>query len=118
VDTFPVFQPDGGFLLPEACISSYVMLAQARGASVRVRERVLDWQPHSTGVRVRTERGCYYADRLVVSAGAWIQQFVPVLAGKAVPERQVLGWFEPRRADWFMPDKFPVFNLVPTRIQR
>jgi sarcosine oxidase len=111
-ETLAVFQPDGGFLLPEACVSSHVILAQSQGASLRARERVLDWEPRSDGVTVRTERGRYHADRLIVSAGAWISPFVPVLAGKAVPERQVLGWFEPRQPEWFMPDKFPVFNIA------
>jgi len=111
-ETLAVFQPDGGFLLPEACVSSHVILAQSHGARLRARERVLDWEPRSDGVSVRTERGHYHADRLIVSAGAWISQFVPVLAGKAVPERQVLGWFEPRRPEWFMPNKLPVFNVA------
>src|SRR5437868_3203126 len=44
-DTVAIFQPEGGFLLPELCISSHVMLAQALGAEVHARERVLGWEP-------------------------------------------------------------------------
>jgi sarcosine oxidase len=29
-----------------------------------------------------------------------------------VPERQVLAWFQPARPELFMPDRFPVFNLI------
>src|SRR5579885_3507363 len=38
-ETQVLFQPDGGFLLPEACISAHVMLAQEHGAGVRAASR-------------------------------------------------------------------------------
>ena len=37
---------------------------------------------------------------------------LPELKGIAVPERQVLGWFQPRRPDLFRLDRFPVFNVL------
>jgi sarcosine oxidase len=107
-----VFQPEGGFLTPERCIVAHVVLAQASGAEVHAREPVLDWEPHHGGVRVRTEQGVYEADKLVVTAGAWVSKLVPLLAGVAVPERQVFGWFQPARPEWFGPDRLPVFNLL------
>jgi sarcosine oxidase len=110
-ETAAVFQPEGGFLTPERCIVAHVVQAQARGADLRAREPVLDWEPLPDGVRVQTERGTYEADKLVVAAGAWVAKLVPALAGVVVPERQVLGWFQPSRHDLFLPDRFPVFNL-------
>src|SRR5918994_5744540 len=38
-----VYQPDGGFLLPERCIVAHVNGALAHGAVVRTGERVLEW---------------------------------------------------------------------------
>jgi sarcosine oxidase len=61
---------------------------------------------------VRTERGTYEADRLIVSAGAWLGKLLPSLAPLAVPERQVLAWLQPHRPDLFRAERFPVFNLV------
>jgi sarcosine oxidase len=107
-----VFQPDGGFLTPERCIVAHVTLAQAHGAVIRAREPVLAWEPLRDGVCVRTGRGTYEADKLVISAGAWVSKLVAPLAGLAVPERQVLGWFQPLRPDLFIPERFPVFNLL------
>src|SRR3712207_6996810 len=34
------------------------------------------------------------------------------LAPLALPERQVLAWFQPRRPDLFNAERFPVFNLL------
>ena len=111
-DHLALVQPDGGFLAPEKCIVSYVAAAQAHGAEIHARERVLEWEPLEGGVRVRTDRGSYEADKLVVTAGAWDAELVDVLDGLAVPERQVLAWLQPTRPERFRPDNFPVFNLL------
>jgi len=107
-----LFQPEGGFLVSERCIVAHVVAAQAAGAEIRARERVLGWEPVGDGVRVETDRDSYEAARLVVCAGAWIGALVPELAGLARPERQVLGWFQPNRPELFVPGRFPVFNLT------
>ena len=110
--TAALVQPDGGFLTPERCIVSYVTAAQSLGAEFHAHERVLEWEPLHGGVRVRTERGSYEADKLVVTAGAWDGQLLDVLDGIAVPERQVLAWLQPTRPEHFRLDNFPVFNLL------
>ena len=106
-----LYQPDGGFLLPERCNVAHVEQALALGAEVRCREEVLDWKANGGRVRVRTSRGIYEAGRLVVCAGPWASKLLPELAGLAVPERQVLAWLQPTRPDRFRPAAFPVFNL-------
>jgi len=106
-----LYQPDGGFLLPERCDVAHVEQALALGAEVRCREEVLDWEVNGGRVRVRTSRGAYEAGRLVVCAGPWASKLIPELAGLAVPERQVLAWLQPTRPDRFRPAAFPVFNL-------
>jgi sarcosine oxidase len=105
-------QPEGGFLAPERCIVSYVMAAQSLGAEIHAYEKVLEWVPLEGGVRVRTDRDTYEADRLVVTAGAWNGGLLDVLDRLAVPERQVLAWLQPTRPEYFQPDIFPVFNLL------
>ena len=52
-----VYQPDGGFVLPERCIVAHVKGAIGHGAVVRTGERVLEWEAGENGVRVRTDRG-------------------------------------------------------------
>jgi sarcosine oxidase len=111
-ETVAVLQPQGGFLLPELCISHHLIAAQASGAEVHGQERVVEWEPTPRGVVVTTEHGEYEADKLIVSAGAWIGKLVPQLRDLAVPERQVLAWMQPLRAESFQPERFPVFNLV------
>jgi len=107
-----VLQPQGGFVLPELCISAHVRLAQALGAEIHAREQVAGWEPVAEGIRVRTSRAIYEAAQLVISAGAWVAELAPELKSLAVPERQVFGWLQPKRPEWFAPDRFPVFNIA------
>jgi sarcosine oxidase len=106
-----VWQPDGGFLLAERTILAHVNGALTAGADLRFREPALGWEPMGDGVRVTTARGTFEADRLVVCAGAWARSLVPSLEPLAVPERQVLAWLQPTRAELFGPDRFPVFLI-------
>jgi sarcosine oxidase len=107
-----LFQPDGGFLLPERCIVAHVNGALANGAVVRARERVLDWKAGENSVRVRTDRGTVEADKLVLTAGAYSQDVARLAPGQVVAQRQVLAWFQPRRPELFAPERFPVFNVL------
>lgn len=111
-DHMALLQPQGGFLVPERCTVAFVEAAHALGATVQAREKILRWQPLGDGVQVITERAQYEADRLIITAGAWNSQLLPILQGLAVPERQVLAWFQPRRPEFFGRDRFPVFNLL------
>ncbi|SFB78986.1 sarcosine oxidase [Halobiforma haloterrestris] len=106
-----IYQPDGGFLVPEECIVAHVERAHREGATVRARERVVDWSPIVDGVRVETDYDAYEADSLVIAAGAWASRFVDALEGVVVPERQVVTWLQPDRPEQFGPDRFPVWNL-------
>ena len=106
-----VLQPDGGFVSAERAIVAHVSLAQAAGADIHAREPVLGWEPTASGVRVTTEKATYEAGRLIVAAGSWMGDVVPGLRHVAVPERQVLGWFQPSDPALFEPERFPVFNM-------
>jgi sarcosine oxidase len=111
-DHLALFQPDGGFLASGKCIEAHARLAQAAGAEIHAHERVLGWDLVPGGVRVRTVDDDYEADRVIVSAGAWLGELLPSLQALARPERQVLGWFEPLVPEYFEPGVFPVFNVA------
>lgn len=110
-DFAAVFQPDAGFVLSERAIAAHARLALADGADLRGHERVVAWAPEDDGVRVQTDRAEYRARRLIVSAGAWVERLIPVLAGVAVPERQVLMWSRVLEPAHYAVGAFPVFIL-------
>ncbi len=106
-----VFQRDGGFVASERAIVAHVCAAQSAGAEIHARERVLGWDASSGGVRVTTDKGRYDCAHLILAAGAWMSELASPLGRLAIPERQVLAWFQPLRTELYQPDRFPVFNL-------
>ncbi len=106
-----ILQPDGGFIASERAIVAHVCAAQAAGADVRARERVLGWEARGGGVEVTTDKGHYAAVNLILTAGAWMGELAAWLRNLAVPERQVLAWLQPKRPELFAAERFPVFNL-------
>jgi sarcosine oxidase len=106
-----LYQPDGGFLLPERCNLAHVNGAIVGGAEVRCREPVLEWGVRGGHCWVRTPARRYQAGRLVIAAGPWAPKLVPELERLAVPERQVLAWLQPHRPERFTPEVFPVFYM-------
>ncbi len=103
-----VYQPEAGFLPADRAIVAHVTLARKLGADVRENEAVRSWSAGADRITVVTAAGTYEAGSLVLAAGAWTSRLLPRLNGLAVPERQVVGWFE-TAGPHFALGAFPVF---------
>lgn len=101
-----VWDPEAGVLRPEAAIRAAVDAARAAGAQVVTGSMVLAIEPDDDGVTVRTSDVTYRVARVAVTAGPWIDRFVPL---PLVPNRQVLTWFRARAGERADLDALPVF---------
>ena len=98
-----VFDPQAGFLRVEAIVS-----AMTRELNVRRNTKVTGVDPKSDGVEVSTAQGSEMFDAAVIATGPWMSELVPFLPLKV--ERQVLVWLAIQSgADWFSPERFPVW---------
>jgi len=89
------FEPDAGFLRPEACVRAQLRLAARHGADLRTHERVEAITQSSGRVTVTTDRGEYQGRQAIVAAGAGVRDFVPEsMASLFSVTRQVQYWFE------------------------
>lgn len=91
-----VSEPRAGFVYPERSIARHLALAARHGASIHANEPVLSWRAQEDGVVVRTSRGEYTADRLILATGAWMVDALADIGVTSVVERQPLFWFAPR----------------------
>ena len=108
-DMVAVWEPRAGILIPEACVAAHLAMARRHGATLRVNEPVLRWEPDGGGVRVASAQGVYAAGQLVLSAGSWLTSLLPDLALPLTVERQPLYWFEAcRNAASFTPERLPI----------
>jgi sarcosine oxidase len=110
-DEYGYFEPEAGYLRPEACIAAQLAVAERRGATIHRHERVMGFDVAVGGVAVTTDRGRYVADRLVVAAGAWLPTLVDAsIARHFRIYRQRLSWLDIEGDPApFSPDRFPVF---------
>lgn len=105
-----VLDPHCGFLDPEACNAAHIGAARRAGAEAHFEERVIGWKPDGSGVRVDTSAGSYFADRLLLSAGAWTSQLVDDLKLPLTVERQVAFWVEPGTgSELYDQSRFPIY---------
>ncbi len=108
-DWTAVWQPDGGFLRAELALSLLVERARHAGAVIRPGTRVDAIEPGPTAVRLRIGDDVVEAGAVVVAAGSWIRDLVPLLGSRLILTEQVLAWFAPLRPELFAPTRFPVF---------
>ena len=107
-----VLQPDGGYVLAERSVVAFVDAARRRGAIARTGEIVTGWRCDGDGVVLQSGSDTHHAGALIVTAGSWTAKLLPEVASLARPERQVVGWFRPRRPELFDVERFPVFDIL------
>lgn len=88
-----VFEPGAGYLEVEASVQTMAWLSQNRAAEVNTEETVTSWKVDAGEVEVRTNRGCYRAKRLVVTAGPWSGTILKELGLPLTVRRVPQFWF-------------------------
>ena len=110
-DEVGYFEPEAGYLRPEACVAAQLQLAAHHGATIHRNELALSFNENNGIVRLVTEQGEYETGKLIVTTGPWL----PELAGERFARlltvrRQVLCWFDVNDGiETFEPARFPVF---------
>lgn len=105
-----LFETRAGVVHTERAVQTHLDLARAYGATLRFEEPVLSWEADGGGVRVRTTRDTYHAQRLVLTPGPWAPSLLADLEIPLEVERQVLFWFQPRTGiREFLPGRFPIY---------
>jgi sarcosine oxidase len=110
-DETGVYEPDGGYLVPEAAIAGFLSIAERHDADMRFETSVTDWSQTPAGVRITTSDGSEYgAGRLALCAGPWFGNFATDLGVSITVQRNVQYWFDPVD-DRFAAARCPVFFL-------
>lgn len=88
--------PSGGYLRVGPCLDALAREAREAGAVLRYGVQVAGFE-HGEALQVRLADGTRLpADRVVVTAGAWLPELFPwLLSGRLVRQRRILAWTEP-----------------------
>ncbi|UWU73836.1 N-methyl-L-tryptophan oxidase [Bradyrhizobium huanghuaihaiense] len=102
------YEPGGGYVFPERCISAQLSRAAQLGAQIRTGVKVLSVDQNGI-VRVETSSGTIEAQQAVVTAGGWTAPLLGAPFDRLLTvNRQVLHWYELDDAAAYGPDA-PVF---------
>jgi sarcosine oxidase len=106
-----LFEKQAGIVFPEEAIRAHLDSAVDNGAHVHFDERVEDWSVSASGtIDLRTSRGRYESDRLILAPGAWASGLFKIDWLPLEVEPQQLHWFEPAGgAAPFVADRFPIY---------
>ncbi|MFJ5713062.1 N-methyl-L-tryptophan oxidase [Neobacillus sp. NPDC093127] len=105
------YESSSGVLLSETAIAAYRKQAQEYGAELRTHSKVRDIQIRNHEVQVKTDTHTYYADSLVLTAGAWMGKILAD-TGLSIPVRPIrktISWFACNE-EMYKSDVFPAFN--------
>lgn len=103
------FEPSAGYLIPELAVKTQIQLAEKNNAIVKTHTKVLGIAPSNGGVSIQTNQGEFWAERVVLSTGAWVKDFLPPSHKTHFKIcRQILHWL-PIENDTFANGKMPVF---------
>lgn len=107
-----MFEPQAGYLFSERCVAAYKRAAIEAGATYLPNTAVTDVSVTGNSFAfVSTLHEVYYADNVILCAGAW---FPALQAGACVPVRPVrkaVGWFETAANGLYRAGVFPGFTL-------
>jgi len=106
------FEPEGGYVRPEECIAAQLGEARRLGATVHTDEPVRSFDAGGRSVEVVTDRTTYTAEKIIISAGAWLPTLLPRRAQSFTVRRQVLYWFKlnpDAPLDSYRAHNFPVY---------
>jgi len=109
-DDYGVFEPEGGFVVPETAIAAHCAVAEKHGAELRFEVGVKRWEMDGDIVRVELSNGdSLRTARLVLTLGPWFKKTMEALGVPMRVQRNVVAWFRPERP--LGPRELPTFLI-------
>lgn len=93
-----IFEPDAGYVVPEAAVLAHLAMAEESGAELRFHTKMNGWTVSADGITVALEgEEAVRASRLVLTLGPWFSQVMESVGVELRIQRNVMAWFEPTR---------------------
>ena len=71
----------------------------------------MKWSSFGDSVSVVSDKGTYSCDKLIITAGPWVNQHIPNLSHKLTVTRQLVSWIKPSNTGSFQHPGFPCWTL-------
>src|SRR4051794_22122680 len=106
-----IYEQNAGILFPEECIKTNLELAKNSNVAFCFNEVVTRINSSIDNIEITTSKEKYTVSKVIVSAGAWLNELLPELQLPLTVTRQVLFWFKCREKDQqkYLPENFPIY---------
>lgn len=110
-DVTGMYQEDGGLIDIRAGVAAHTSLALAHGVTFLPQTRATGVEVRPGSVTVRTPRGEFHGDRLVVAVSSWLGELMPDLGldYRLTLSQEQVSYFTSARLAEFTPDRFPIW---------
>ncbi len=108
-DQVALYQENAGILAATRSVNALLRGAASRGADLRDFEEVTGLELSPDEVTVKTPKGSYRAERLVVTAGPWLGSVLSELGLPIRVEQQQVLYVRVSRPQDFAPERMPIF---------
>lgn len=105
-------EPDAGFVTPERSILLYTERALQNGAVIHTKEKTLEWKKAGNTITVKTDKGTYQCNKLIITAGPWTGEMIPNLSKNLKVTRQMTAWVKPKKWSSFELGDFPCWTIA------
>lgn len=111
------FEHEAGYIKPELCVETQLLLAEKYGATLRKNEKVLEVIPSDSNdkVTIKTDKAVYESDKLIIATGPWISNFLETdYSDFFKVYRQVMFWFaiDSGRTEDFSSNNCPIYVWI------
>lgn len=104
-----ILDEQAGYIRPELSVLSAVKQAESHGAKVHSYTQVEDIKEVKDKVQVTASGKTYTFNKVIITAGPWLNRFYPEMSEHIEIRRLALAWFIPKHPERFTASKFPIF---------
>lgn len=105
-----ILDHESGFLRPELAVSNALRRARDLGATLHSHTRVEAIEQRDGAAWLRIDGAERRFDKVLVTAGAWVNRLLPQLHPALYARKLILSWFPARDIAAFSPERFPIFT--------
>src|SRR5699024_3087823 len=104
-----ILDKESGFLRPELSVVSAVYRAKELGAKIHTYENIRSIKYDNEGVRILSNKKKYTVEKVLISAGPYIEQLLPQYGDSIKVGKIVMSWFATKSINKFNKLKYQIF---------
>ncbi|MGM0900445.1 MAG: N-methyl-L-tryptophan oxidase [Bacillota bacterium] len=109
-DEMMIFDREAGYIRPEIAVVAAASRSRQLGAEIHSYSPVDRIEPYGTKIKMTANGKSYIVEKLLITAGPWVNKFIPSFQPFITAKKIILTWFPAEDIRQFQAEQFPVFT--------